>query len=77
MEVLEVVLYAHNTLVSSSTPNPLVFLKLFLHVVFDDLVDGLHLAVCLRMINRREAFLDAEIVVEFSELFVVKLHAIV
>ena len=54
-----------------------MFLKLCLVVVFDDLVDGLYLAICLRMINRRKAFLDAKLIAEFSELIVVKLCAII
>ena len=54
-----------------------MFLKLRLQVMFDDLVDGLYLTVCLRVINRREAFLDAKLVIEFSKLFAIKLCAIV
>ena len=45
--------------------------------MFDDLVNDIYLAVCLRVINRRKFFLDAKLVAEFSELFVVKLRAIV
>ena len=51
-----------------------MFLKLHLQVMFDDLID---LAVCLGMINRIEAFLDAELVAEFSKLFAIKLCAII
>ena len=54
-----------------------MFLKLHLQVVFDDFVNDLYLAVFLRVINRRKAFLDAEFVAEFSELFAIELCAIV
>ena len=54
-----------------------MFLKLRLQVIFDDLVNDLYLAVCLRMINLIEAFLDVEFVIEYSELCAVELCAIV
>ena len=54
-----------------------MFLKLHLQVVFDDLVDGLHLTVCLRMINGRETFLDADFFAEFPKFFVVELCSVV
>ena len=54
-----------------------MFLKLRLQVVFDDLVDGLQLVVCLWVINQREAFLNAEFVAEFSELFAIELCTVV
>ena len=77
MDVLEVVLYANNTLGSSSAQGPLVLLKLCLQVVFNDLINGLNLTVGLRMINQREVFINAKFVVEFSKFLTVKLHSII
>ena len=54
-----------------------MFLKLHQQVVLNNLVDVLHLAICLRMINRREAFLDAKFIAEFSKLFAIELCVIV
>ena len=54
-----------------------MFLKLCLQVVLNNLVDGLHLVVCLRVINRREAFLDAKFIVEFAKLFSIELCVVV
>ena len=77
MEVLEVILYVHSTLGSLSAQTPIVLFKFRLKVVLDNLVNGLNLTICLRMINRREVFLDVELVTEFSELLPIELRTII
>ena len=54
-----------------------MFLKLRIQVVLNNLIDGLHLVVCLRMINRKEAFLDAKLIAKFPKILVIKLCAII
>ena len=54
-----------------------MFLKLLLQDVHNNFVNGLHLVVCLRVINRREAFLDVKFIAEFSELLAIKLYLVV
>ena len=54
-----------------------MFFKLRLQVIFNDLIDGLNLTFGLRMINRIEVFLYAELATEFSEFFAIELHSII
>ena len=56
---------------------PLVFLKLRLQVVLNDLINGLNLTVGLRMINRIKVFLYVELVTEFPEFPTVELRFII
>ena len=51
--------------------------QLRLQVVLNDFINGLNLTVSLRMINRREVFLYAELATEFSKFSAVELLSIV
>ena len=54
-----------------------MFLELRLQVVLNDLINGLNLTIGLRMINRREVLLYAELTAEFSKFFAIELRSII
>ena len=54
-----------------------MFLKLCLLVMLNNFIDDLYLVVCLRVINRKEAFLDTKFITEFSDLFTIELRVVV
>ena len=54
-----------------------MFFKLRLQVEFHDLVDDLYLVFSLRVINRREAFLDLEVVAERTKFVAKELCSII
>ena len=54
-----------------------MFLELHLQIVLNDLINGLNLTVGLRMINRREVLLYAELAAKFSKFFAIKLCSVI
>ena len=50
-----------------------MFLELHLQIVLNDLINGINLTVGLRMINRREVLLYAELAAKFSKFFAIQL----